>query len=79
MSGVSWERNLYNVHNESHQAIVNIFRLTIDDNLSPRSGKQRVNLATFTTKEHLDFPVANHYYIDNITFAILLTGKLHAH
>ena len=43
------------------------------------AGKQRVNLATFTTKEHLDFPVANHYYIDNIAFAILLTGKLHAH
>jgi hypothetical protein len=45
----------------------------------PIHGIQRVNLATFTTKEHQDFPVANHYYIDNITFAIFLTGKLHAH
>jgi len=33
----------------------------------------------FYNKEHLDFPVDKYNYIDIITFAISLTGKLHAH
>jgi hypothetical protein len=30
-------------------------------------GKQRLNFATFITKERLNFPVANRYHVDTIT------------
>jgi hypothetical protein len=46
---------------------------------SPKFGKQRLNLATFTTKERLSFPEVIHYHIENITHEIFLTGKLRAH
>jgi hypothetical protein len=30
-------------------------------------GKRRLNFASFTTKERLNFPSANHYPVDSIT------------
>ena len=54
----------------------------LDDHLGYgkyQHGKQRLNLATFTTKECLSFPVVIHYHIENITHEIFLTGKLLAH
>jgi hypothetical protein len=46
--------------------------------ISLTSGKRRLNFASFTTKECLNFPVATHYHVDIITHAIFLTGKFNA-
>ncbi|HEY8158038.1 MAG TPA: hypothetical protein VIF10_04950, partial [Methylobacter sp.] len=41
-------------------------------------GKQRLNFATFITKERLKFPATNHYHFDSITYVNFMTGKLSA-
>jgi hypothetical protein len=42
------------------------------------SGKRRLNFATFTTKERLNLPAANHYPIDSIAHVSFMTRKLSA-
>jgi len=41
-------------------------------------GKRRLNFASFTTKERLNFPVDTHYHVDIITHTKFLTGKFKA-
>ncbi|MGZ4976658.1 MAG: hypothetical protein ACXV8O_05840 [Methylobacter sp.] len=41
-------------------------------------GKQRLNFASFTTKERLNFRVATHYHFDSIAYSNFLTGKFNA-
>jgi hypothetical protein len=40
--------------------------------------KQRLNFASFTTKERLNFPATSHYPVDILSNAIFLTRKFNA-
>jgi hypothetical protein len=41
-------------------------------------GKRRLNFASFTIKERLNFPIATHYHVDIIAHASFLAGKFNA-
>jgi hypothetical protein len=40
--------------------------------------KTASKFATFTTKERVNFPAANHSHVDSITHVDFMTGKLSA-